>query len=231
MAAIERPTAAQAEKIHKFAHDLKNRLSAMHEVLRQVADASGAEKQEFLGFGEQQFFKALRHVEELMDDLQIDRTVKEFTITSVPLAELVKNQAELLKHRFEKKQQHLHLDLDGSVSVKADPHYLQESIGALLSNASKFSPRDTDVQVVLKKKDDAAELCVIDKGVGLTEDDLQKIFTRYAWLSSRSTAGEAQGRGSLARAHQWLQGMGGELKANSDGPGEGCSFSLRLPVA
>lgn len=230
MAEMDRPSQAQAERIHKFAHDLKNRLSGLQEALRQMADPS-ADHKELLEFGEQQFFKALRNIEEFMDDLHIDRNVKDLAVAPVELAELVRLGAEQLHHRFSRKDQSLHLDLDPTIRVNADRHYLLEAIGALISNASKFSPRNGSVTVVLKKKDRYAELCITDNGVGLTEADLKQIFTRYAWLSSRSTAGEAQGRNALSRAHQWLRAMGGEMEASSEGTGKGCSFTLRLPLA
>jgi signal transduction histidine kinase len=221
----------QAERLHKFSHDLKNRLSGLYQALQHVTTDEASDRGEFLQFGEQQFFKAMREIESLMDDLQVERGARTFKKEAVPLADVIKEAADGLRHRFERKEQELVMKLDDPVNVAGDRHYILETISALLSNASKFSPHESPVEVVLQKKDDHAELCVIDQGVGLTEADLQNIFVRYAWLGSRSTAGEAQGRGTLAKARQYAEGMGGTLEAASEGSGRGCSFSLRLPLA
>lgn len=224
-------TVHQAERLHKFAHDLKNRLAGLHQALHHVSDTGNEERKELVEYGEQQFFKALREVETLLDDLGVERGEQTFDASPINLAGLVRTEAEHLKFRFDGKDQGLKLELDPDLMVKGDERLVASSVAALLSNASKFSPHGRSIEVELKKQGDHAELCVIDQGVGLTEDDLKKIFVRYEWLSSRSTNGEAQGRSTLARTAQWAKGMGGDLSAESSGPGKGCAFTLRLPLA
>jgi signal transduction histidine kinase len=108
---------------------------------------------------------------------------------------------------------------------------LVELISALLSNASKFSAAGSTIHVSLRQVDGGVILQIRDEGVGLTPGDLGMVFHRYAWLSSRSTAGEAQGRSTLARARQWARAMGGDLDATSEGPGRGCTFTVTLRTA
>ena len=117
-----------------------------------------------------------------------------------------------------------------ALQVVGDPLWLEQLVTALLTNASKFSGPGTSITVRLGTSGDHAELNVIDEGVGLSSGDLEKIFVRYAWLDSRSTANEPQGRSTLARAHQWAEIHGGTLHARSEGPGKGSCFALRLPV-
>jgi K+-sensing histidine kinase KdpD len=221
----------QTERLHKFAHDIRNRLAGLHEAVKHLGAAGDPDQREILEYGEQQFFKALREVENLLDDFEVERGDQSFESTRVQLADVVSEAAGGLKHRFDGKHQQVRLKLDPLLEVKGDRHFITESVSVLLSNASKFSPHDTPIEVVMKKRGNEAELCVIDQGVGLTAEDLNNIFTRYAWLGSRSTNGEAQGRSSLARAHQWAKGMGGSLTAASEGEGKGCAFTLRLPLA
>ncbi|MDQ3100076.1 MAG: HAMP domain-containing histidine kinase [Bacteroidota bacterium] len=220
-----------AERLHKFAHDLRNRLAGLHQALKHVTESDEAGKIELIEYGEQQFFKALREVEGLLDDLGVERGEQNFEAVPVQLSEIVQHEAENLNFRFAAKGQELHLELDRSIEVQGDSRLIASSVAALLSNASKFSPQGTPIRVKLERKKDQAELCVIDQGVGLTEEDLKDIFVRYAWLGSRTTNGEAQGRSTLARADQWAKGMGGSLDACSNGAGKGCAFTLRLPLA
>ena len=219
------------EILHRSAHDLRNRLSGLHQALKHVA-GDNEEHRELLEFGEQQFFKAMRNIEDLMDRMGVDRTPQGLAIEKVPFVEVVKEVIENLRHRFEGKDQEVRSQFPAKdVLVAGDRHFIEEAVTALLSNASKFSPKGSPIEVELRSAEDHAELCVIDRGAGLSAEDLDRIFERYAWLGSRSSDGEPQGRSNLSRAFQWVKAMGGQLSATSEGEGKGCSFSMKLPLA
>ncbi len=224
-------TVEQADRAHRFAHDLRNRLAAIQQVLQHVKEGGADPAQlELLEFAEQQYFKAMRTTEEFMDDLGVDRGVGELQRSTIDLGALVGASIASLQHRLDRKHQHVELNVQHSVTVNVDPHWITELVNALLSNASKYTPNEGRIHVELERRAEVVIVTVRDTGVGLDPEDLQMIFTRYAWLKSRSTAGEAQGRSTLARANQWAKAHGGDLTATSEGPGLGCSFTLRLPL-
>ncbi len=224
-----RANTAQAERLHKFAHDLRNRLAGMQQVLQHLGmNAKSEEARELYEFGLQQHFKALRETEVLLDDLGVDRSVGPMELHRVPLSELTRKTIVLLEHRFNRKAQPVAITVDDQLHVLADAHYLGEILAALLSNASKFSPKGAAISVHAATIGDRVELTVTDPGVGLSAADLDRSFIRYAWLDSRSTDGEPQGRATLAKAAQWANAMDGTLTATSTGPGAGSSFVLGL---
>ncbi|HMW96997.1 MAG TPA: HAMP domain-containing sensor histidine kinase, partial [Flavobacteriales bacterium] len=112
-----------------------------------------------------------------------------------------------------------------------DAHWTTQILQALISNASKFSPRGSSISINAGATADGSAITVSDKGTGFTGSDLVDVFTRYAILSSRTTAGEPQARGTLARAKQWARAQGGHLNVESEGPGQGARFTLTLPPA
>jgi two-component system, chemotaxis family, CheB/CheR fusion protein len=222
---------AQAERLHRFAHDIRNRLAGMHQVLQQlVPTGSEPEQSELFSFAEQQYFKALREVEHLLDDLAVDRSSRMNITTGLDLGQLVRTALADQRHRFDRKDQQVVATIPDGLTVQGDVHYLGDLCRALLSNASKFTQRGGTIRIELEHKRDNALLRVVDNGVGLELADLEKVFERYAWLNSRSTAGEAQGRGTLARARQWAAAHNGQLDAQSAGHGKGCTFTLTLPL-
>lgn len=231
MTATMKATPEQADRLHRFAHDLRNRLGALQQALAQLNDAPPDEREAMTAFAEQQYFKAMRATEELLDDLGIDRAQQPQRMEPMDLGGAVRRAIDLQAHRIARKQQHLTADLAPDVLVKGDPRMLEDLITALLSNASKFSPEGAAIAVTLTCGDGTASLSVRDAGIGMDEEDLAQVFTRYAVLKGRSTAGEAQGRSTLARARQWAQAHGGSLHAESPGPGQGAVFTLRLPLA
>ncbi|MBK8341119.1 MAG: sensor histidine kinase [Flavobacteriales bacterium] len=103
-------------------------------------------------------------------------------------------------------------------------------VHGLLTNASKFSATGSEIRLFATKEEGWVILCVDDHGVGLAPEEIPELFVRYAWLSSRSTAGEGQARSTLARARQCAHLHQGSLDAESEGIGKGMRFTLRLPA-
>ncbi|MBK8497695.1 MAG: HAMP domain-containing histidine kinase [Flavobacteriales bacterium] len=224
-------TPEQAERAHRFAHDLRNRLAAIHQMLQQFHEpVDAATTAQLIDFAEQQYFRAMRSTEEFLDDLGVERGVGPLKRSAIDLSTMVSRGILAMQHRFERKQQVVTTSIDEHLVIDGDPHWIEQLILALLSNASKFTPVEGRVDVRLSKESGRTVLRVIDSGVGLDAEDLAMIFTRYAWLKSRSTDGEAQGRSTLGRAHQWAKAHGGSLSASSKGPGQGSVFELRLPA-
>lgn len=224
-------SAEQADRLHTFSHDLRNRLIGLQQVLERFKDDIGAEdRAELLHYGEQQYFKALREVERLLDDMQVARGSIRTEPVAMDLRALVAERAEHMRFRFDRKGQELSLDLPGPVNILSDPRVLADLVDALLSNASKFTSEGARVEVRLRSDKDACTLEVQDHGQGLSPEDLAMVFERFVWLQSKPTSGESQGRGTLGRAHIWAQALNGSLTASSGGVGTGCTFSLRLPA-
>jgi signal transduction histidine kinase len=222
---------SQAERLHHFAHDLRNRLAAIQQVIQQLRSTSDPEQEELLTFAEQQYFRAMRSTEDLLDDLAVDRLPRLAALNPVDLGELVQLGIADIEHRLQRKQQTLDPDLAPGLVVQGDRHWLKELVNALLTNASKFSPRGSRIRVELRREADRIVLTVTDPGVGMSAADVQQAFVRYAWLESRSTDGEPQGRSTLARARQWAEAHRGTLKVTSEGPGKGCCVTLALPAS
>ena len=230
--AVTRADDGQAERLHTFSHGLRNKLTGMFEALRLLREApASAESTEVARFAEMQFFQALREVEHLLDDFGIERGTGRLNLQRVMLDELGRNAIALVGPRLEKKQQRVEAGITAPVAVQGDPYYLEEMLLALLSNASKFSPAGATIHLDIRTEAKDAVITVRDNGVGLAADDLRDIFTRFAWLSSQSTAGEDQGRGTLARVRNWVVAHSGQIEVHSEGPGTGATFTVRLPLA
>lgn len=221
-----------SEQLHAYAHDLKNRVAGLLEVLRQLRSQDpAADQQELLDFGERQAFAVLRRNEELLDKLGVPRGMAAAPTGTVDLDEALRTAIANQQYRLEAKQQRIAITASAKANVAADQRQLGAILEALLSNASKFSPTGATVHVQVRTAEGHVVVEVKDEGVGLSANDLVQVFVRYAWLDSRSTAGEPQGRSTLARCKQTATSLGGTLAAQSDGVGKGSLFVLGLPLA
>ncbi len=113
-------------------------------------------------------------------------------------------------------------------SVMADPEKLDEVLSNLIENAFKFSPKGGRVTVVGETADDEVRVTIADEGIGLSEQDRERVFDRFYRVSDQGAA-PTPGTGlglyicqSLVRAH------GGRIWAEGR-RGKGSQFTFTLP--
>jgi signal transduction histidine kinase len=115
--------------------------------------------------------------------------------------------------------------------ISGDRDRLQQVIWNLLSNAVKFTPGGGEVRVRLARADGCAEITVADSGIGLPRDFLPFAFDRFR-QADQSFTRSAGGLGlGLAIVKHLVEMHGGDAAAESDGPGTGALFRVRLPIA
>lgn len=220
------------ERLHHFSHALKNRLGSLWQAATMLHDLpEGPERAQLLAMAEKNYFNGARELERLMDDFSVPRGISRLERVRTDIRPLLEQCIRNIAFRTDKKDQHVRLRMDQGLELDGDRRILEQLFEALLSNASKFSPKGSSIEVDARKEATTIVVDIQDHGVGLEPEDLKEVFSRYAMLSSRSTDGESQARSTLARAMQWAQAHGGEMSAFSDGDGKGSLFRVRLPSA
>ena len=179
---------------------------------------------------------ALRNAERLQTLvtglLDAHSTATSIAVRDVELVQLVRHGLDSASAPARSAGVTLAADLPERLELRADPVRLSQVLDNLLSNAVKYTPRDGRVQVSLRPAPDTegwALLTVQDTGIGMSEDEIAQLFTSfYRTEQVRRAAIPGTGLGlaitqSLVRAH------GGEIEVTST-PGEGSTFTVRLPV-
>ena len=114
--------------------------------------------------------------------------------------------------------------------VSGDATRLQQVIWNLLSNAVKFSDRGGSIRLGLETTDGRVEFTVEDTGHGISKDFLPYVFDRFRQADS-STTRQHGGLGlGLAIARHLVEIHGGTIRAESNGPGHGATFTMYLPL-
>ena len=117
---------------------------------------------------------------------------------------------------------------DRGAWVRGDVQILIEAVGNLIANAIVYSPGGSRVGVGVKVDDDVVEIAVSDQGIGISEDDRERVFERFYRADearSRRTGGTGLGLSIVKHA---TQRHGGEVRVWSR-PGHGSTFTMRLP--
>jgi two-component system CheB/CheR fusion protein len=149
----------------------------------------------------------------------------------VSLAAIIDNAVETVRADASAKGVDLRLNVgDQLLLVDGDRLRLQQIAWNVLNNAVKFTPSGGSIEISLSSDIDRGVLVVKDTGQGIDPRFLPHVFEmfRQADGSNRRRHG---GLGiGLALVKQLVQLHGGSITAESDGPGEGARFTVRLPL-
>ena len=117
-----------------------------------------------------------------------------------------------------------------AVLVHADPFRVEQVIGNLVGNALKYSAPDRPVGASLIVRGDHAIVSIRDHGVGIPEEELERVFERFHRVDTGLT-GRRGGTGlGLYIVKQLVEAMAGRIWVTSK-PGQGSMFSFTLPLA
>jgi len=138
------------------------------------------------------------------------------------LGEIINSHRELSpKHTF-------HIDTENlNGTIRADKRMIEQVFNNLFSNAVKYSPDDTDIEITGQQFDDRVEISVSDHGIGITENEIDKIFTRFF---RAGTAKGISGTGlGLHLCKTFVELHHGKISLTSK-EDEGTTFCVSLPL-
>jgi len=119
---------------------------------------------------------------------------------------------------------------DTGAEVYGDEPLLAVALHNLIANAIQYSPKGSRVGVGVKNADGIVEIAVTDQGIGIPDDELDRVFERFFRIDparSRHTGGSGLG---LSIVKHVVQNHGGDIRVWSQ-PGNGSTFTIRLPEA
>jgi signal transduction histidine kinase len=117
-----------------------------------------------------------------------------------------------------------------AVQVLGDEDRLVTIVTNLLENAIKYSPKGGAIRCTVGTDEGTGTVRVIDQGVGISADDLPRLFNRFERIHNRETS-HVGGTGlGLYLSRELARQHGGDLLVESR-PGKGSTFTLRVPIA
>jgi PAS domain S-box-containing protein len=120
------------------------------------------------------------------------------------------------------------IDIDEAVEIECDERTMKRAINNVLENAVKYSPDESLVQVALHSDGTVVRISVVDCGVGISSEDLPRVFDRfYRGDSTRSTEGTGLG---LAIVKSVMEAHNGFVRVDSE-LGRGTKVVLSLPMS
>jgi CheY-like chemotaxis protein/two-component sensor histidine kinase len=173
----------------------------------------------------------VRLIEDILDGSRIITGNLYLEIRPLDLTALVQAALDAVRPAADAKRIALTVRIDPAASrVVGDPDRLQQVVWNLANNAIKFTPKDGEVDVSLRREGTDVELSVRDTGEGIAGDFLPHVFERFRQAEGSTTRRHGGLGLGLALVRHLVEAHGGTVHAASDGPGLGATFIVRLPV-
>jgi signal transduction histidine kinase len=168
-----------------------------------------------------------RMIQDLLELSQIEQGSLEFEIVTTDAAKAVEDVVAVQAEPERRIYRTAEADLP---SVVADPVRLRQVLGNLLSNARKFSPPDSAIEIDVRRNGDRVEVAVRDHGRGIAPSHLARIFEPFVQTDPATTRA-AGGLGTgLYLVKQLCRRMGAEVRVDSV-EGDGSTFVVSLAPA
>jgi signal transduction histidine kinase len=187
-----------------------------------------AQEREYLVEELQSIVRHIAHIKEIVGMQQAYARTSGF-IEMVPLETLVDDALRIAQGGFERHAIELRREFESMPPVATDKHKVLQILLNLVRNAKdSVKAKDGDPRRILIRLHraglDRLQLQVSDNGVGIAPENLTRIFS-HGFTTKKDGHGFGLHSGALA-AHL----LGGSLTAESDGPGQGATFTLELPL-
>jgi signal transduction histidine kinase len=230
--ALEETERRRLEVIGNVTHELRTPIATLEGYLEGLLDGVIEPTPRTFAMLHTEAGRLRRLVEDLQELSRAEAHQIPLSLQPVAPQHLVHSAFEPLEGQFAEKGLQLHVQVpEGLPLVMADRNRAVQILTNLLVNALRYTPAPGHVEMAASCEAGMIAFRVSDSGVGLSPEQLDHIFERfYRADKSRSRAFGGSGIG-LTIAQSLAQAMGGEIRAESPGLGQGSSFTLTLPLA
>jgi two-component system, OmpR family, phosphate regulon sensor histidine kinase PhoR len=240
---VRRLETVRRDFISNISHELRTPLASLALVVETLQDGAIEDPpaaRRFLTHMQTELASLTQMVEELLELSRIESRRVPLVARSVPVVALIEQPIERLLPQAERKGVDLNISLRADLPrVRADATRIHQVVTNLVHNAIKFTPSGGAVTVFARRyepedgsvDDDASEAVVVgvtDTGIGIPEEDAERIFERF-YKTDRARSEEGTGLG-LAIAKHIVHGHGGKIWVEST-VGIGSTFFFTLQVA
>lgn len=223
---LEQSHAENTRIMRIVAHDLKNPMSAIQNVVHSLLQKEKLESQREMFIAIQSCCNdSMSLIKDLLEEKKDQRKEKEH----VEISELLQNCVQLLQSKADEKKQKLNFRAD-HVEMIISRQKIWRVMSNLISNAIKFSPIRSVIDIKLEKNTDKILLSVSDRGIGIPENLKTKIFEMSDEAVRPGTEGEKSYGLGLSISKKIVEEYNGKLWFESK-ESEGSVFYVELPVS
>jgi PAS domain S-box-containing protein len=236
----ERVRSEQEKELSRLKTQFMN--TATHEIRTPITSIKGYTELilETLEKGDvvtvQKYFEVIsRNVErlevlsnDLLDLQRLESGRIDLTLQFCSVNELLGELESLIRPIVDRSGHMLRIKIDESLEFMCDKARINQVLVNLVNNAWKYSPVGSEVSVEVNQTDVSVLFSIIDHGVGLSDEDISKLFIAFPDIQVKEYS-HGSGLG-LSICKGIVELHGGEIWAESEGHGKGSKFSFTIPI-
>jgi signal transduction histidine kinase len=223
----------KSEFVSNVTHELKTPLTLIRmfsETLESGLVKEKVKSKEFSGIIRRESERLTHLIDNVLDFSKMEAGKKEYQFEEIDIVELVRVTIE--SYSYQIKEQDFRLDVSlppYPMYIEADRNALQQCVLNLLSNALKYFESEKYIAVALLKNENEVSLSVTDHGMGISKEELPKIFEQL-FRSSQHTHKAIRGTGlGLTLTKKIIEAHKGTIEVHSQ-LHEGSTFTITLPI-
>ena len=211
------------------AHDLRNPLSALKMSAALITSDRPLPQERLrktMALVRRQVARLDRMVGDLLDATRIEAGRFELQLEERDARELANEVVELYQSGGSSHDLRLLLP-EQPVTLRCDPTRVEQVLHNLVSNALKYSPVGSRVDVEVRQEGDEVLLSVVDRGIGISTEEMRHLFAPFRRSGRARETAPGVGLG-LSVSRRIVEAHGGRIEVDSR-PGVGSTFRVRLP--
>lgn len=224
----------RSDFVANVSHELRTPLSSIQifsETLRQNRATSREKQEQYLDTISSESDRLARLVDNVLNFSRLERRAKEFDFRLTNIGEVVGSAVEAYRFYAEQRGATISLNIAPELpQVKADAEAISQMVINLVDNAVKYSEGEGEITVNVFHRGDNIVIQVVDRGVGIDEEDLKKIFDKFYRGKNVANLGTGGTGLGLTLAKAVAEAHGGNIRVRSK-EGEGSRFSATLPLS
>jgi len=217
--------------IASMSHELRTPLNSIIGftgiMLQEMSGEVNKEQRKQLSLVKNSANHLLALITDIIDISKIEAGKVELVIEEFNLADLIQEVNGSFKVAVNEKNLKLSLEMPKRLIIKTDERRTKQVIMNFISNALKFTDRG-EIKIKVIQKDEIVEISVKDSGIGIKEEDMDKLFKTFSRITTKDKLEEGTGLG-LYLSKKIAHLLGGDITAESE-LGKGSIFTLALPL-
>ncbi|MCE8423681.1 MAG: PAS domain-containing protein [Candidatus Methanoperedens sp.] len=225
---------AKSDFISTASHELRTPLTVINSYLEMFEEGMLGDlrdnQSEKLAIIRTQTDHMIKLVEDMLDTLRLESRKFKIQKLSLKLDEIARSAVDEVSRLADLKEHTMSLKINGELPrIRGDRQRIKQVFGNLLTNAIKYTPNTGKICVELTNEDGHLLVSISDNGIGIAEEEQEKIFEKFYTVSGKSLTRESERMGlGLTIARGIVEAHGGRIWVNSMLK-RGSTFYFTLP--
>ncbi len=221
--------------ISTASHELRTPLTVINSYLEMFEDGMLGKLKENqydkLAVMRSQTDHMIRLVEDMLDTSRLESRKFKIQKQPIELEEMAKSAVDEMSRLADLKEHSISLKINKKLpQILGDEQRIRQVFSNLITNAVKYTPNKGRIEVEIKDENRHILVSISDTGIGISEEEHEKIFEKFYTVGGKSLTRESERMGlGLTIARGIVEAHGGRIWVESEGEGKGSTFYFTLP--